>query len=189
VEVGYQYPDQTYVGRYEHVPNMQRCVECHNPHSQRVDADKCSPCHVTVVDAGDLRAIRTGEVDYDGDGLVEEGLAGEIETMQEKVYTALQDYAEEETTTLVYTDRSPFFFIDSDGDGEVDEGEINDRNAYRTWTPRLLRTAYNYHFSFQDPGNYAHNGRYVIQLLYDSLDDLGERVAVDMEGLVRPPSE
>lgn len=187
VEVGYQYPDRTYVDRYEHVPDMQRCVECHNPHSQTVDPDKCSPCHVTVVDRGDLSGIRIDETDYDGDGTVEEeGLGGEIETMQERLYAAMQTYASQELTPLVYADRSPYFFIDSDGDGEADEDEIDDRNAYRTWTPRLLRAAYNYHFSQQDPGNYAHNARYVIQLLYDSLADLGEQIPVELEPLVRP---
>ena len=188
-KVGYEYPDRSYVSRFEHVPDVQTCVECHDPHSQRVAPERCSPCHVTVAEPGDLRTIRTSDVDYDGDGNVEEGLAGEIETMQERLYGAMQAYAEEETTALVYVGRDPFFFIDSDGDGEPDEQELNDRNVYRTWTPRLVRAAYNYHFSLQDPGNYTHNGRYVLQLLYDSLDDLGERVAVDTERLVRPPSE
>jgi hypothetical protein len=49
-----------------------------------------------------------------------------------------------------------------------------------------LSAAYNYHFVKMDPGAFAHNPKYVIQLMYDSLADLGAQVPVDMSGLVRP---
>jgi hypothetical protein len=189
VEVGYQYPDRSYVRRFEHVPDMQTCAECHDPHSQTVDPDKCSPCHVNVAGFADLASIRTSEPDYDGDGDASEGLQHEIGTMRRRLYEAMQAYASQEATALVYADESPFFFVDSNGNGEADENETTVGNGYRTWTPRLLRTAYNYHFSLQDPGNYSHNGHYVMQLLYDSLDDLGERISVDLEPAVRPGTE
>jgi hypothetical protein len=92
-------------------------------------------------------------------------------------------------TPLLYADRFPYFFVDTNGNGEAEEDELSFQNQYTTWTPRLLRTAYNYHFSRRDPGNYAHNGPYVLQLLYDSLDDLGERVSVDRGELRRPASQ
>jgi hypothetical protein len=57
---------------------------------------------------------------------------------------------------------------------------------YATWTPRLLRAAYNYQYASKDPGAFAHNGKYVIQVLYDSLEDLGQQVSVDMSGMTRP---
>jgi len=50
------------------------------------------------------------------------------------------------------------------------------------FTPRLLKATYNYQFSVKDHGAFAHNGKYVIQVLHDSLADLG----VYMTGMVRP---
>jgi hypothetical protein len=186
---GYEYPDRSYVIRFEHVPDVQSCVECHDPHSQAVAWQACSPCHVTVSGFGDLRGIRTGGGDFDGDGDVEEGLYGEIETMQETVYAAMQGYAAQVAgTPIAYADDFPYFVVDTNGNGEADPDEIGGGNAYSAWTPRLLRAAYNYHFSLRDRGNYAHNGRYVLQLLYDSLDDLAHRVSVDAEGPLRPAS-
>jgi hypothetical protein len=189
VRGGYQYDDRTYVGRFEHVPDVNSCAECHDPHSQEVPYEACTPCHVAVGGPGDVRLIRTDEVDYDGDGDLGEGLHGEIQSMQEELYAAIQSYAAEVAEPLVYSDSFPYYFRDDDGDGEPDEGEVDRDNRYRAWTPRLLRAAYNYHFSLQDPGNYAHNGRYVVQLLYDSLNALGQTISVDMDGLVRPTSD
>jgi len=186
---GYEYPGRSYVGRFEHVPDLQACVECHDPHSQAVAPQACSPCHVAVAGPADVRSIRTGDEDYDGDGDTGEGLAGEIETMQEKVYQAMQAYASQVAgTPMTYVDRFPYFLVDTNGNGQADSDEVNPSNRYAAWTPRLLRAGYNYHFSLRDRGNYAHNGRYVLQLLYDSLDDLGQQVPVDVEGPQRPAS-
>ena len=35
--------------------------------------------------------------------------------------------------------------------------------------PRLLQAAYNFQVTLKDPGGYAHNGKYHIELLYDSI--------------------
>ena len=64
----------------------------------------------------------------------------------------------------------------------IDEGE----GQYKSWSPRLLEAAYNYQYVMKDPGAYAHNGRYILQVLYDTLADLKMRVPVDMSGMVRP---
>ena len=189
VRGGYQYADRSYVGRFEHVPDVQVCTDCHDPHSQEVPYEACTPCHVAVAGPEDLRSIRTTQTDYDGDGNLDEGLHEEIDTMQAQLYSAIQAYASEVATPLVYADRFPYYFVDRNGNGEADAGEIELHNSYSTWTPRLLRAAYNYHFSLQDRGNYAHNGRYILQLLYDSLDDLGQRVSMDGEGALRPASQ
>jgi len=53
---------------------------------------------------------------------------------------------------------------------------------YNAFTPRLLQAAYNYHYVVKDPGAFAHNGKYIIQVLYDSLEDLGANTT----GMVRP---
>ena len=68
-------------------------------------------------------------------------------------------------------------------DGTALAGQENSGgNVYNAWTPRLLRAAYNYNYVKHDRGAYAHNSDYVLQVLYDSLADLGN----DMTGLKRP---
>ena len=55
-------------------------------------------------------------------------------------------------------------------------------NDFASWTPRLMRAAYNYQYVLKDPGSYVHNSQYIVQLLHDSLEDLG----VDVSGMHRP---
>jgi len=50
----------------------------------------------------------------------------------------------------------------------------------------LLQAAYNYQYAQKDPGAFAHNGKYMIQILNDSIADLGTKVTVDTSKLVRP---
>lgn len=190
VQGGYQYPDQDYVDRFYHAETVQSCIDCHDPHSQQFSVDQCTPCHVAVVDYNDLISIRNSEIDYDGNGSIEDGIAMEIEAVHQMVYAAIQDYARQEIgTPLIYADQFPYFFIDSNNNGEADEGETGSSNQYSEWSPRLVRTAYNYHFVHEDPGAYVHNGRYVLQLLYDSLADLDQVVDTPVKKLVRPEKE
>jgi hypothetical protein len=46
----------------------------------------------------------------------------------------------------------------------------------------LLKACFNLLFSVKEPGAYVHNAKYVLQLMYDSIEDLGGSVA----GLTRP---
>ena len=75
-----------------------------------------------------------------------------------------------------------FFVVDHNDDGIAGEIESKAANAYKTWTPRLLRAAYNYQNSISDPGAFAHDAPYIIQTLYDSIEDLG----ADVSTLIRP---
>ncbi len=180
---GYEYPGRSYVGRNEHVQGFNTCTACHDTHTQEVEVQACSSCHKGVETAEDLTGIRMSTVDYDGDGDVDEGMAGEIETMREKLYAAIQAYAAERLgAPIVYAPTAyPYFFAD-DGNGVVDPGEAIYPNRYQSWSPRLLRAAYNYQYATKYPGAFAHNGKYTLQLLYDSLRDLGGSVS----GMTRP---
>ena len=181
----YEYTGQVYNGRNEHVGAFDTCIECHNSHALEVEVVECAECHEEVATKEDLANIRMSEVDFDGDGDVTEGLAGEIDTMREALYVALQEYANGvgDANAIIYSPAAyPYFFADTSGDGLADPDEVNFGNRYATWTPRLLRGAYNYQYAAKDPGAYAHNGLYVIQALYDSLVDLG----ADTSGMTRP---
>ena len=137
------------------------------------------------LDGADGGACASANIaDYDGDGSSEEGIAGEIDSMRAALLTAIQEYAASVAgTPLVYDPQiSPYFFVDTDGDGEADADETGAENRYASWTPRLVRATYNYHYAVRDPGGFAHNPDYVLQILHDSVEDLGG----DVSGMVRP---
>jgi hypothetical protein len=185
-QVGYQYPDKQYVGRNMHAPGFQTCTDCHNTHELELKFDKCVTCHTGAKSPQDIRLTKD---DLDGDKNVTEGVSGELTTMQEKLYVAIQSYAKDVIKTpIVYTpDANPYFFIDTNGNGKADADETKSANRYPNFTPRLLRAAYIYQYTQKDPGLFAHNAKYGAQMLYDALEDLGKGgVKVDMTGLVRP---
>ncbi len=189
VQVGYQYYGKSYAGRFEHVADYRTCTQCHDAHSTQVDPDLCSPCHYNVVDETDLREIRSDKIDYDGDGDVSTPIADEIAVLHAALYAAIQDYAATVIGTPIVYDKSafPYYFTDTNANGIADENEVNAGNRYATWTPRLVRTVYNYNYVHKDRGAFAHNARYVLQLLYDSLEDLNEATPVaDLDSFVRP---
>jgi hypothetical protein len=183
---GYQYDGQNYQMRNLHVPAYDTCSECHSPHTLEVKVEECATCHEEVESAEDLRFIRMNgtQADYDGDGDMDEGIAEEIETLQEMLYEAIQAYATEVAGTAIVYDASahPYFFIDTNANGEVDEGEATGDNRYNTFTANLLKAAYNYQVTIKDPGGFAHNPTYHIQLLFDSISSLNAELddPVDM---------
>lgn len=188
VQGAYQYDGQAYLGRFEHTKTMNTCYQCHNPHSLEIDPKTCSPCHANVVTTDDLKNIRQTKVDYDGDGNLSEGISSELEAYSARLYSAIRAYAEATLgTPIAYNaDTYPYFFIDTNNDGQTDAEEAVNANRWTKWSPRLLRAAYNYQFVHKDPGGFAHNPKYLVQVAYDSISDLGQAVTVDMSGLVRP---
>jgi len=185
VQGGYGYDDKTYNGRFEHVSGIQTCTDCHDTHALEVKFEACGACHPTVETADDLQTIRITEGDFDGDGDETEGIAGEIDTMKEVLLAAIYEYAAgvEGAEAIVYDPHAyPYFFVDTNANGVSDPDEAAFPNRYATWTPRLVQATYNYQYASKDPGGFAHNGAYVLQLLYDSIQSIGG----DVSGMVRP---
>jgi len=181
----YEYDGQEYAGFFDHTSRYQLCTDCHNAHSLQVKETACSDCHDGAEGEAGPHAIRESDIDFDGDGDTTEGLAEEVATLREALYAAIQAYAAEttETEAVIYDAHTyPYFFIDTNGNGETDPDEVAFPNQYNTWTPRLLKAAYNYQYSTKDPGAFAHNGPYILQILYDSLDDIG----ADTSSMTRP---
>lgn len=173
VQGAYQYEGKEYVGRFAHTAGIDNCLACHDTHGLTVKVETCA-CH-GIQSEEDLAKIRMSTVDYDGDGDTSEGIAGEIATYQEKLLAAIQDYAQNVAGAPISYDAHTYpYFLGADG------------KAYAAWTPRLLKAAYNYQYSQKDPGAFAHNAKYIIQTLYDSLESLGQKVTVDMAGMIRP---
>jgi hypothetical protein len=188
VAVGYEYPGLTYVGFYEHVEDYQLCTDCHDAHSLVITPSDCAACHPTVSDLSDLRDVRMDDTpDFDGDGDTNEGIYFELTAIHGMLYDAIQAYATETAgQPILYASQFPYWFIDTNGNGEADEDEVNFGNQYDSWTPRLVKATYNYHLVVEDPGGFMHNARYLIQLMYDTMDDLSNAVPVDMAQLRRP---
>lgn len=187
---GYEYQGRTYKGYYLHDEDYARCADCHEQHTVKVRVDECGSCHKQpkIETKKDLHKIRKTKIDFDGDGDVTEGISEELAAIKEALGSAIQAYASEVAgAAIVYGPHDyPYFFNDKNADKKPDKDETVYPNRYQSWTPRLLKAAYNFQYAAKDPGVYTHNPSYVIQLLYDSLADLGTKVAVDMAKMVRP---
>jgi Zn finger protein HypA/HybF involved in hydrogenase expression len=163
---GAEYPQYQFSSKFYHI--FDTCGTCHDPHTLQVRVDKCSACHLGATSLAGVRNIRLSRIDYDGDGDITEGLEGEINTMMEKLWITMQLYA-------ALTDGADLIAYYGGFLNEVGE-------KYTTWTPNLLQAAYNYHYAAKDSGGYSHNPKYIMQLLYDSIDELGGRT----RGMTRP---
>jgi len=176
----YQYKDAQYVGRNMHVNGFQECKNCHDVHALNVKTDACASCH----NSADPDTYRMDPTDWNGNADTTEGVKAEINVFRDRLFAAIQKYATDRAgkaigyNTLAY----PYFFYDTNGDGQIDASEAKSDNGYKSWTPRLLKAAYNYQYSIKDPGAFTHNPKYVMQIMYDSIKDLGG----DVTGLTRP---
>ncbi len=180
----YEYEGKTYVGLFAHVPEFSNCVNCHPAHGLQVRVEACGKCHTGVASEEDLANIRMSTTDYDGDGDITEGVASEIATMRDLLYSALQNYSAAKTGARIayHPGAYPYFFTDINSSGTVDADEARPDNAFNKWTPRLLKAAYNFQYATKDPGAFAHNAKYILQVLFDSLEDLG----ADVSKMTRP---
>ena len=161
---GYEYEGKAYDSKNTHVAGFDSCTGCHDPHTLKVRVEKCAECHEGVATVDDLKNVRmvSSTPDYDGDGNAEEGMFYEIEGLQTILLAEIQKYALAKGGAEIKYDAATYpYFMGADG------------KAYPSWTPRLLKAAYNYQVSIKDPGAFAHGNKYIVQLLFDSISDLG----------------
>jgi hypothetical protein len=191
VHMGYEYDGKVYDIKTQHVDGFNTCLGCHDQHSLAVKVDKCAECHQGVKTVEDLKTVRepSSANDYNGNGDVKEGISKEIEGLQAVLMGGIQNYAKEVAGTPIVYDPAayPYWFVaDKDGKALLTDGKTT---AYNKWTARLLKAAYNYQVSVKDPGAFAHGGKYIIELLYDSTQDLNAAAKMttktDMTKLVR----
>jgi hypothetical protein len=175
VKMGYEYDGKLYDAKHQHVDGFNTCIGCHDQHSLQVKVEACAECHADVKTVEDLQNVRepSSAKDYDGDGDVTEGVAKEIQGLQTILYSSIQAYATEVAGTPIVYDAAtnPYWFVaDKDGKIAVDDKGANVR--YNAFTARLMKATYNYQVSIKDPGAFAHGGKYIIELLYDSIEDV-----------------
>ena len=188
VKGGYEYSGKIYKGFDLHEKGASVCTDCHTLHTFRVDVANCNLCHREVETIKDYKNIRRTAGDFNGNGDEKEGVAKEIGGLHTALFDAVQKYASETLSKPIVYDAHnyPYFFNDKNTNGKIDGGEAIYPNRFKSWTPRLMKAAYNYQFVAKDPGAYTHNPKYVLQLLYDSLQSLSEKAKIDMAGLQRP---
>lgn len=175
VKTGYEYAGKAYDIKNQHVEGMDTCIDCHDQHSLKIRIDKCGECHQGVKTVEDLQNVRepSSSKDYNGNGNVTEGVAAEIKGIQDILYTSMQAYAKEVAgTPLVYDAATYPYFMVAAADGTPAKDDKGNNITYNAWTARLLKAAYNYQVSIKDPGQFAHGGKYIIELLYDSIEDI-----------------
>ncbi len=191
VHMGYEYDGKVYDIKTQHVDGLNSCLGCHDQHSLKVKVEKCAECHTDVKAVEDLQNVRepSSAKDYNGNGDVKEGIAKEIQGLQVILLGSIQAYANEVVGTPIAYDAAtnPYWF-EADKDGKIVQKD-GAPVRYSKFTARLLKAAYNYQVSIKDPGAFAHGGKYIIELLYDSTADLNEaaklKTKVDMSLMAR----
>jgi hypothetical protein len=184
----YQYPRTNsgdaaryavYADRNWHGVSAAKCSSCHNPHTLEIIVNEttCGRCHFTEDGAPVANMIELEEVrqygfqgDIDGNGM-DESLKAEVEGLADKLYEAVQAYsANVAGLALCYNPGAyPYVWTDANADGIC--GNTGDGN-FTKFTPRLLRAMYNLNLYKHEPGTWAHNPRYAIEVLYDGVIDL-----------------
>ncbi len=182
---GYQYAGNEYDGKFQHAGGLDTCISCHDQHTLEIKVDVCKECHTNVATQDDLVKIRMNGslADYNGNGDVTEGIASELSGLQDMLLQAIQAYAKEVAGSSIVYDGStfPYFFTDKNDNGTADTDELTSDNAYASWTGRLVKATYNYQDSIKDPGAFAHNAKYIIELLYDSIADLNTKLSTPID--------
>ena len=176
----YEYAGKTYDGQNLHVDNFNNCTDCHDAHALTVKTQACAGCH--KVD--DPTKFRMSKENYDGSTDPAEPMAVVVNNFKARLYAAIQKYAKDKAGVAIVYDPAgyPYFFLDKNGDGKADVDDKNAPISYNAFTPRLMKAAYNLQYATKDPGAFAHNPKYVLEGLYDSIQDLGG----DVTGLLRP---
>ena len=147
-------------------------------------SDACTACHTTVKTLADVEKIRMTKENYDGSTDAAKPMKDVLKTFETRLFAAIQKYAKERAGVAIAFDEAshPYFFLDKNGDGKADTDDKGTKLNYNAFTPRLIKATYNYQYALKDPGAFAHNPKYVLQALYDSIQDIGG----DLTGLVRP---
>ena len=182
---GYEYAGEQYAGQFTHPTPFDSCSGCHDPHTLAVKEDSCATCHTGLQAIND---IRLGSGDFDGNGDQKGGVLSELSNLHASLGEVLTQYASEVAKAPItyHPHYYPYFFEDTNNDGEASDSEATYPNRYQHWTPRLVRAAYNYQFYAKDPGIWAHNPRYASQLLIDSVEDIATQLKIDVPDFVRP---
>ncbi|MDT8395958.1 MAG: hypothetical protein RRA32_05880 [bacterium] len=167
-EKGYEYAGSEYSG--EHIHAALGCVRCHmaeEPGTEEVGGHTfhmahgsteattyCAPCHPSMAAIDNPWGTGTDAAN---------DVAYMLTVLLNDAIEAYDSPDDADTTAQVYfTESYPYFILNESAGGNTSQG----------WDPPLAEAAFNWQFIKKDPGAYAHNWKYAVQLLYDSYKDL-----------------
>jgi Zn finger protein HypA/HybF involved in hydrogenase expression len=174
-----------------------QCAYCHmenGSHSFEVELTAaCTACHSGTATIADLVPAFRAQDNFDGDAATKP--KAETAAFAARLHTAIQDYAKAAKTagttgaewTIFYNADNPAstaskgFYKDLDHSGVLEVSELTSSNSSK-WDSKGYRATFNYRFWVNEPGAWAHNPKYVLQVFYDAILDLGG----DVTGLTRP---
>jgi hypothetical protein len=185
----FQYAGKIYTSQNLH-GGKGSCVSCHDAHTGSVASDdevpsKCGACHLN--DAGlpvanflELEETRQFgfEGDVNGNGNATESLRQEIDGLGTTLYAAIRAYATNVAGADICVGDNKAWLDNGlgggiAGNGICEAGEMpSSGNTYNMFTPRLLKAVYNFLLYQNDAGGWAHNPRYEIEILYDTITDV-----------------
>jgi hypothetical protein len=173
-KVIYEYDGKEYAGKFDHTKGFEGCADCHDPHTLTVNLDACKGCH----QVDDPRLITAKDA--------KEPIFVTFEAMKARLFEGIVAYSQNVSKAPIAYDTNayPYWYVDKNSNGKVDAGETG---RYASWTPRLLKAAYIYQAFTKDPGAYVHNSTYVMQVLYDAIEDLKVKVPdLKLDDFTRP---
>ncbi len=186
VKGGYEYDGESYDGKFQHPAPFNTCVGCHDQHAPELNIEQCGTCHQGVKTVEDLARDPHERL---ADGLQRQrrregrdpgrvrGPAGEAADRDQGLRQGSR-----EGRHRLRRGHLPLLLRGRECQRQARQGE----KSYSTWTPRLLKAAYNYQVAGKDPGAFAHNAKYIIQLMHDSINDLNEKITAKVD-CPRPP--
>lgn len=176
---GYEYPGETYASEHTlHV--LAGCAGCHMADDPPIDdigghtfhiaygstentAFCAASCHPSMVALDDPGAPHAHGADWDGNGATVSAKDEVAYLLTVLLHNAIEAYdSPDDADTMANIDYSssyPYF-------GTTDPTQ--------QWDGTVAKAAFNWQFIYKDPGAYAHNSKYAVQLLRDSYNDLAD---------------
>jgi hypothetical protein len=184
----YEYPAQTYAGNPffwgspHGSPHGAECTGCHQPKASRhgfeVDLAYCATCHVQIPGVGDYRLSP---------------LKTNVDALAALLYATVTAYSQAAGNAVCYNGAAyPYWFADNGtgggvaADGICQAGEAVSANSAKLNAKAAL-AAYNYKWSQAEPGAYAHNYEYIVQILMDAIVDLNPTAAMPNDAKTGAP--
>lgn len=195
-KMAYEYAGKTYAGQQMHHGAKASCVGCHDPRGSKHTFEiaevaptgcKASGCHGTADFETYKSVSHDSGLSFDGHA-PGETLKLQVQHISDALLARIKAYAAAGTGgPICYNGAAnPYWFKDDGtgggiaGNGVCEPGETTSYG--NAMNPSLLRAAFNYQWSQKEPGAWAHNFDYIVQVMYDSIEALGG----DTTGLVRP---
>ena len=107
-------------------------------------------------------------IDYDGDGNTSEGIYDELVGLRDKLLARRSASTARSTARRSATPSTAYPVLVRRRRRRrqpARPAEAVAANAFKSWTARLVRATYNFQLARKDPGAFAHNAKYVIELL------------------------